>query len=424
MFLDKVKISCKAGNGGDGKVFFKRAKYVPNGGPEGGDGGNGGSIIFKTTLNLTNLGEFRYTKVFKAENGEDGKNNMCDGKSAKDLVIFVPVGTVIKNAETGKVIADLIEPNEEFVALRGGKGGRGNSKFATSVHQAPRFAEMGEKTKAFDLILELKTIADVGLIGYPNVGKSSLLKAVSNAKPKIANYHFTTLAPNIGVVSAYGENMVWADIPGLIEGASEGVGLGHDFLKHIERTRVLIHVIDASGSEGRDPYNDYLKINEELKKYGGKVSSIPQIIALNKIDLIDADMRDEYLDLLKKQFGKKVKIFTISAAAFMGLNDLIKEVASLVKLQPKVARMEIEETNIDKRGKKTYEINKIEDGYFEVSGELIDEIAFNVIINDYNSFAYFQKRLKDEGIIDALIAEGLKEGDTVKMCDIEFEYLI
>ncbi len=423
MFLDKVKISCKAGNGGNGKVFFKRAKYVPNGGPEGGDGGHGGSIVFKTTLELTNLSEFRYKKVFKADNGEDGGNNMCDGKSAKDLVILVPVGTVIKNAITNNVIADLVEPEEEFVALRGGKGGRGNSKFATATRQAPRYAEMGEQTKPFELILELKTIADVGLIGYPNVGKSSLLKAVSNAKPKIANYHFTTLAPNIGVIKAYGENMVWADIPGLIEGASNGVGLGHDFLKHIERTRVLIHVIDASGSEGRDPYNDYLKINEELNKYSDKVANIPQIVALNKIDLIDADMREEYLELLKKQFGK-IKIFDISAAAFIGLDDLIKEVANLVKSQPKVTRMQIEETNIDKREKKTFEINKIDEDYYEVTGDLIEEIAFNVIINDYNSFAYFQKRIKDEGIIDALIEAGMKEGDTVKMCQIEFEYII
>ena len=424
MFLDKVKISCKAGNGGNGKVFFKRAKYVPNGGPEGGDGGRGGSIVFKTTVELTNLGEFRYKKVFKAGNGEDGGTNMCDGKSAKDLVILVPVGTVIKNAETNNVIADLVEPGEEFVALKGGKGGRGNSKFATATRQAPRFAEMGEQTKPFDLILELKTIADVGLVGYPNVGKSSLLNAVSNAKPKIANYHFTTLSPNIGVVNAFDKSMGWADIPGLIEGASEGVGLGHDFLRHIERTRAIIHVIDASGSEGREPIADFNKINEELKKYGDKVSKIPQIVALNKIDLIDADMREEYLELLRKQFPKDVKLFTISAAAFMGLDDLIKEVYALVSSQPKQIRMEIEEFDIDKRGRKTYTINKVEEGYFEVSGDLIEEIAFNVIINDYNSFAFFQKRLKDEGIIDALLAEGMQEGDTVKMCQIEFEYVI
>lgn len=423
MFLDKVKIQCKAGNGGNGKVFFKRAKYVPNGGPEGGDGGNGGSIVFKTTLELTNLSEFRYQKVFKAQNGEDGGNNMCNGKSANDLVILVPVGTVIKNVATGNVIADLIEPDEEFVALKGGHGGRGNSKFATATRQAPRFAEMGEQTNLFELELELKTIADVGVIGYPNVGKSSLLKAVSNAKPKIANYHFTTLAPNIGVINAYGENMVWADIPGLIEGASAGVGLGHDFLRHIERTRVLIHVVDASGSEGRDPYNDYLKINEELTKYSNKVSKIPQIVALNKIDLIDVDIREEYLQLLKKQFGR-VKIFNISAVSFMGLEELIKEVAVLVKKQPKISRMEIEEQNIDGRKRKTFKINKVDEDYYEVSGDLIEEIAFNVIINDYNSFAYFQKRIKDEGIIDALIEAGMKEGDTVKMCQIEFEYVV
>lgn len=424
MFIDKVKITCKAGNGGNGKVHFRREKFVPNGGPEGGDGGRGGSIIFKTTPNMTNLVDFRFTKVFKAGNGEDGGNNMCDGKAAQDLTILVPVGTVIKNASTDKVIADLTTAGEEFLALKGGRGGRGNSKFATSTRQAPRFAEMGEQTKPFELILELKTIADVGLIGYPNVGKSSLLKAVSNAKPKIANYHFTTLSPNIGVVKAYNTSMVWADIPGLIDGASEGVGLGHDFLRHIERTRVLIHVIDAAGSEGRDPYQDYININNELKKYSEYVSHIPQVVALNKIDLIDPDIREEYLAELKKQIGKDVPIFEISAVAFMGLNELIKYVADLVEKQPELVKMDIEEKDIDKRTRKTFEIVKLDDHYYEVFGDLIDEIAFNVILNDYQSFAYFQKRIKDEGIIDALLEAGMKEGDTVKMCQIEFEYTL
>ena len=424
MFIDKVKITCKAGNGGNGKVHFRREKFVPNGGPEGGDGGRGGSIIFKTTPNMTNLVDFRFTKVFKAGNGEDGGNNMCDGKAAQDLTILVPVGTVIKNASTDKVIADLTTAGEEFLALKGGRGGRGNSKFATSTRQAPRFAEMGEQTKPFELILELKTIADVGLIGYPNVGKSSLLKAVSNAKPKIANYHFTTLSPNIGVVKAYNTSMVWADIPGLIDGASEGVGLGHDFLRHIERTRVLIHVIDAAGSEGRDPYQDYININNELKKYSEYVSHIPQVVALNKIDLIDPDIREEYLAELKNQIGKDVPIFEISAVAFMGLNELIKYVADLVEKQPELVKMDIEEKDIDKRTRKIFEIAKLDDHYYEVFGDLIDEIAFNVIINDYQSFAYFQKRIKDEGIIDALLEAGMKEGDTVKMCQIEFEYTL
>ena len=424
MFLDKVKITCKAGNGGNGKVHFRREKFVPNGGPEGGDGGRGGSIIFKTTPNMTNLVEFRFTKNFKAGNGEDGGNNMCDGKSAEDLYIYVPVGTVIKNAATNKVIADLTTADEEFLALKGGRGGKGNSKFATATRQAPRFAEMGEQTKPFELILELKTIADVGLIGYPNVGKSSLLKAVSNAKPKIANYHFTTLSPNIGVVKAYDSSMVWADIPGLIEGASEGIGLGHDFLRHIERTRVLIHVIDAAGSEGRDPYQDYLKINEELEKYSDYVANIPQVIALNKIDLIDPDIREEYLAELKKQIGDEHKVFEISAAAFMGLDDLIKYVSTVVEKQPDIVKMEIEEENIDRRTKKTFEVIQLDEGYFEVVGDLIEEIAFGVVLDDYTSFSYFQKRVKDEGIIDALLDAGLQEGDTVKMCQIEFEYTL
>ncbi len=421
MFIDKIKISCKAGNGGNGKVFFRREKYIINGGPEGGDGGKGGSIIFKTTSNLTNLSNFRFTKVFKAENGEVGKNNMCDGKKGKDLIILVPVGTLIKNAETGKIIADLIDDNEEFIALKGGKGGRGNSKFATATRQAPKFAEMGEQTKPFELILELKTIADVGLIGYPNVGKSSLLKAVSNAKPKIANYHFTTLSPNIGVVNAYSTNMVWADIPGLIQGAGRGVGLGHSFLKHIERTRVLIHVIDISESEGRDAYEDYLIINQELETYGSNVSDIPQVVAFNKIDLLNDK---EKLSSIKEKIGLDKQFFEISAVSYQGIEELIKSVAKLVDIQPKIAKMQIEEEEIDKRGKKTFNINKITQGFYEVSGELVDELAFNTVLNDFQSFSYFQKRIKETGIIEALLKEGLKEGDTVKMCQIEFEYIV
>ena len=287
MFLDKVKIVCKAGNGGDGCISFRREKYVPNGGPDGGDGGKGGNIIFKSTAEMTNLTEFRYKKVFRAENGEGGSGNNRYGKSAKDLTILVPVGTVVKEAETGKVLADFIEKDEEFVILKGGAGGRGNAKFATATKQAPRFSELGIKTKEFELILELKTIADVGLLGFPNVGKSSLLASVSNAKPKIANYHFTTLSPNIGVVKFFNSSFVLADIPGLISGASEGLGLGHDFLKHIERTRLLIHVVDISGSEGRDALEDYKKINSELKNYGNNLDKIPQIIALNKCDLCE-----------------------------------------------------------------------------------------------------------------------------------------
>lgn len=418
MFVDKVTITCKAGNGGNGKTSFRREKFVPNGGPDGGDGGKGGDVIFKATTNLSNLVEFRFTKVFRAPNGEDGAKANCHGKKGKDLVILVPRGTVIKNAKTGKVIADLTQNEQTFVALRGGKGGRGNARFATPTRQAPNFSELGEKTEEFELILELKTIADVGLIGYPNVGKSSLLASVSNAKPKIANYHFTTLSPNIGVVKANNGSSVWADIPGLIEGASEGVGLGLEFLRHIERTRLLIHVIDASGSEDRDPYEDYLIINKELANYSQKVSEIPQIVALNKIDLIEDKLK---LQELKEKISKhNPEIYEISAVSYLGLNALIEAVIEKLKTIPKTPDYEIEETEIDKKDKTELKITKLAENYFEVSGNLIDEIIKGVNINDFYSNAYFQKRLKDQGVIEKLFEAGMKEGDTVKIKDFEF----
>lgn len=419
MFLDKVKIVCKAGNGGDGCISFRREKYVPNGGPDGGDGGRGGNIIFKSTAEMTNLTEFRYKKVFRAENGEGGSGNNRYGKSAKDLTILVPVGTVIKDAETGKVLADFIAKDEEFVILKGGAGGRGNAKFVTATKQAPRFSELGIKTKEFELILELKTIADVGLLGFPNVGKSSLLASVSNAKPKIANYHFTTLSPNIGVVKFFNSSFVLADIPGLISGASEGLGLGHDFLKHIERTRLLIHVVDISESEGRDALEDYEKINAELKNYAGNLDKIPQIIALNKCDL--CENRDKIEEFKKKV--KNVPIYEISAVAHLGLNELMEAVVKKLETLPKTERLEIEATEIDKVDTNKYEI--IHDGkYFIVRGGLIDEILRGVVLSDFRSNAYFQKRIKEEGIIDALKAKGLKEGDLVKLGnDIELEYV-
>ena len=419
MFLDKVKIVCKAGNGGDGCISFRREKYVPNGGPDGGDGGKGGNIIFKSTAELTNLTDFRYKKVFKAENGESGSGNNRYGKSAKDLTILVPVGTVIKDSQTGKVLADFIKKDEEFVILKGGAGGRGNAKFATATKQAPRFSELGIKTKEFELILELKTIADVGLLGFPNVGKSSFLASVSNAKPKIANYHFTTLSPNIGVVKFFNSSFVLADIPGLISGASEGLGLGHDFLKHIERTRLLIHVVDISESEGRNALEDYKKINDELKNYGSELDKIPQIIALNKCDL--CENRDKIEEFKKKV--KNVPIYEISAVAHMGLNELLEAVVKKLETLPKTERLLIEETEIDKVDNKQYEI--IRDGkYFIVRGGLIDQILRGVVLSDYRSNAYFQKRIKEEGIIDALKEKGLKEGDLVKLGnDIELEYV-
>lgn len=420
MFLDKVKIECKAGNGGNGVVAFRREKFVPNGGPSGGDGGKGGDIIFKCSKNLDNLGDFRFKKKFKAEDGLSGSANNKFGKDGKDLVIYVPRGTVIKNAVSGKVIADMFTDEDEVIALRGGQGGRGNSHFATSTRQAPRFAEQGVVTKPFELILELKTLADVGLVGFPNVGKSTLLSSVSNAKPKIANYHFTTLTPNIAVVNAFGKSFVMADIPGLISGASEGLGLGTDFLRHIERTRLLIHVVDISGSEGRDPWSDYLAINKELSKYGENVSKIPQIIALNKSDMV---VDNGVIDNFKAKVNGKAPVFVISAYAHTGLDELIECVIKTLEKLPKIERVEVEEENIDKRNLREFKVSKLGDNLYEVTGELVFEILKRVNLEDMTSNAYFQKRIKNDGIIDALKEIGLQEGDLIRIGDYELQYI-
>ena len=419
MFLDKVTIFCKAGNGGNGKVSFRREKFVPNGGPNGGDGGKGGDIIFRVTDKVSNLGEFRYKKHFRAQDGEDGAGNNKFGKYGENMIITVPQGTVIKNAENGKVLADLVDLTDEIVLLKGGMGGRGNAKFATPTRQAPRYSELGVKTKEFELKLELKTIADVGVVGFPNVGKSTLLASVSNAKPKIANYHFTTLAPNIGVVKVYDKSFVMADIPGLISGASEGIGLGLDFLRHIERTRLLVHVVDISGSEGRDPYDDYMAINNELRNYSDKVGDIPQIVALNKIDLV-TDKND--IKKFVEKLPKDVMYYEISAGAYMGLDALLEGIVNKLETLPKPEKMEIEEANIDQNKDRSIEVVKLSGDCYEVKGGMIDEIVRRVVIEDYTSNAYFQRQLKETGIIDALKEKGLQEGDTVKIAGYEFEY--
>lgn len=418
MFLDKVTIFCKAGNGGDGKVSFHRAKFVPNGGPDGGDGGDGGNIVFKATNKVSNLEAFRYKRSYLATDGEPGGSNNKFGKSGKDLVIIVPQGTVIKNAKNDKVLADMYNNDEEVVILKGGIGGRGNTHFATPTRQAPKYSELGVKTDKFEIKLELKTIADVGLVGFPNVGKSTLLASVSNAKPKIANYHFTTLAPNIGVATANGSSFVMADIPGLISGASEGVGLGLDFLRHIERTRLLVHVVDISGSEGRDPINDYNVINAELKKYSDKVGSIAQIVALNKVDLLQDK---SVVEKFKKSVPSGTEVFEISAAAHIGLNELLSAIVKKLETIPVPERMEVEQVAIDKKDR-TYKIVKVCEGLYEVTGNLIDEITRRVVLEDYTSNAYFQKQIRDEGIIDELKKKGLKDGDTVRLNGIELEY--
>lgn len=420
--LDYVTIFCKAGNGGDGIVSFHREKFVQAGGPDGGDGGNGGNVVFEVDENLNTLIDFKFKKHFRAENGENGAAKNCFGKSGEDLVIKVPKGTVIKDKESGVVVADMKEKGMRKVLLKGGRGGRGNARFATPTRRAPSFAQRGTKTEEHALILELKTIADVGLIGFPNVGKSTLLSVMTSAKPKIANYHFTTLAPNLGVLKYYDESVVIADIPGLIEGASEGAGLGHDFLRHVERVRLLVHVVDISGSEGRDPYEDYVKINGELDNYSLKLSGLKQIVCLNKTDLLSEDAAKKAVSDFEKKAG--VKVIAVSAYTHKGIDELLKAVIEELKTADKPEDIYVEENfEFESRDNTSYEIEREDDGTFAVYGGLIDMLAKNVIISDADSFRYFQKVLLDKGIIDALRQKGARDGDTVVVGDIEFEFL-
>ena len=421
MFVDKVRIYIKAGNGGKGAISFRREKGIPNGGPDGGNGGKGGDIIFRVSKDMNNLVSFRYASHFKAQNGEVGEGNNRSGKSGNDLVIKVPQGTILKDHETGKVIADLFYIDKNYVILRGGEGGRGNAFFKSATRQAPHFSQTGEVTKEYSVDLELKTIADVGLIGYPNVGKSTLLSAITNAKPKIANYHFTTLSPNLGVVKYYDHDFIVADIPGLIEGASEGMGLGHDFLRHIERTRMLVHVIDISMQDGRDPYDDFVVINKELAKFNKTLASRPQVVVLNKIDQVkDYFVLDKFINKVKP---KGYKIVTISALCHENIDELLKTIwQELEKLPPQVP-IEIEEYGFDENDKTAINVNKISDHFFELSGGFIDNIIRGIVVNDYESLSYFWKRLKNDGIIDMLKEKGLKDGDTVRIGKVEFEYI-
>lgn len=421
MYLDRVKIYIQAGNGGDGKTSFRTEKFIANGGPDGGDGGNGGSVVFVADKSLDSLVDFRFTKHFRAQNGENGKSSNKTGKSAPDLVIKVPCGTVIKDAETENIIADMFEDGETIVVLKGGEGGSGNARFKTSRRQAPAFSQTGQKCEEKQVLLELKTIADVGLIGFPNVGKSTLLSMLTNARPKIANYHFTTLAPNIGVCSANSERFVIADIPGLIEGASDGIGLGHYFLRHIERTRLLLHVIDISGSEGRDPYNDYKIVNNELKKYGNKVASLPQIVVLNKIDMAtEKQVKDfkAHINKLKHQ----PQVVEVSAITNKNLDNLIKTIITELKSLPPKQREEFIPFVYERPDVNKYEIYREDDASFVVVGGFIDELSRGIVLNDPASFAYFQKAIKDKGIIKSLKKRGLKEGDTVRIGNIDFIY--
>ena len=416
MFIDKAKIYIKSGDGGNGCTSFYTEKYVSNGGPDGGNGGSGGRVGFRAVKNKSTLADFKFSQHFRAENGESGRSRYSAGKKGKDLVIDVPVGTVIRDVESGSIIADMFSDGMTVFVADGGNGGKGNAFFKSSRRQAPHFSQAGEKTVEHAVTLELKTIADVGLIGYPNVGKSTILSVISAAKPKIASYHFTTLSPNLGMVSAYDDSFVVADIPGLIDGASDGAGLGHDFLRHIERTRLLVHVIDASGSEGRDPVEDYKSINRELAGYDPALADKPQIVVLNKADMLtDFSVADK----VKAECGRDVIL--MSAAVHSGVEELIKTMYFELKKLPEVRPLEDEPFEFAKPDKEGFEVVRTEDG-FEVFGGMIDELARNVVLDNYDSMRYFQRRIKESGVDKALRKAGAKDGDTVRIMDVEFEY--
>ncbi|MBR4014655.1 MAG: GTPase ObgE [Anaerotignum sp.] len=423
MFVDRVKIHIKGGNGGNGMVSFYRAKYITHGGPDGGDGGKGGDVIFVGDESMGTLMDFRYKRMFKAGNGEGGGKRNCFGKDGEDVIIKVPVGTVIREAESGKVMADITRHGEEKILIHGGKGGKGNQHFATPTRQAPRYAEQGRIAKEYDVILELKLIADVGLIGFPNVGKSTLLSMVTNANPKIANYHFTTLAPNLGVVEGrFGDSFVLADIPGLVEGASEGIGLGHEFLRHVERTKVFIHVVDAAGIEGDDPVENVEKINKELEEYNPDLMKRPQVIAANKTDIPGSE---ENVARLKEIYEKQgYQVFPISAATNRGLDELLTAVGAILKDYPEdiVFAEEYEEYDEVSMDQEPFTIEQEEENYFVVTGVGVEKMIGYTNIETEKGFAFFQRYLKEKGIIEALEEKGIQEGDTVRIYDLEFEF--
>lgn len=425
MFVDYVKIIIKSGDGGNGAKSFRREKYVAAGGPDGGDGGDGGSIYFEVDKDSNTLINFRYNRKYKAENGKPGSGNRCFGKSGKDLVLKVPKGTVIKDFETGKIICDLSEDGQKELVLRGGRGGKGNVHFATSTRQVPDFAIDGEKGKEIEVVLELKSIADVGLVGFPNAGKSTLLSVVTSATPKIADYPFTTLDPNLGVVKTKsGDSFIIADIPGIIEGASEGIGLGLKFLRHVERTRLLLHMIDVSGLNGRDAVQDFDQINNELEKYSDKLINKKQIVVANKIDVMQDTAQLEALR--KKAEEKNLEFFEISGATKQGVDELMEHIAKVLKTLPK-------EDIFDNEEKKVYTLDEENDGFtiektgeheYYVSGPDVENLMRRVNISDNESFAYMQKMLKKLGIEDALREKGVCEGDTVRILDWHFEYYL
>lgn len=422
MFVDIAKIKIKAGNGGDGAVAFHREKYVASGGPDGGDGGRGGNIVFQVDDNLATLSDFRYKRKYKAENGENGRGSHCNGKKAPDLVIKVPRGTVIRETESGVVMADM-SSDEPFVAAKGGNGGWGNCHFATSTRQTPRFAKSGAPGEEWEVSLELKLIADVGLLGFPNVGKSSLLSVVSEAKPIVGDYHFTTIIPVLGVVSMGPEqSFVMADIPGLIEGAADGVGLGHEFLRHVERCRMLVHIVDVAGSEGRDPKEDFEKINDELQKFNPELAKCPQIVAGNKIDMAT----DEQLSSFRKYIENQgYEYYEICAPIKHGTKELINAVAAKLATLPPVKKYESEEIPmavIESRKDDGFKVT-VEDNVYIVEAEWLYKILCKTDLDDYESLQYFQNVLQSSGIIDELVKRGIQEGDTVSIYDLEFDYV-
>ncbi len=427
MFADRAKIYIKSGKGGDGHVSFRREKYVPDGGPDGGDGGNGGSIIFEVDEALNTLTDYRHIRKYVAESGAEGGKKNCHGKNGADLILKVPKGTVIKDSESGLVIADMTGDNKRQVILRGGKGGKGNQNYATPTMQAPKYAQPGQPAQELEVLLELKVIADVGLVGFPNVGKSTFLSRVTNAKPKIANYHFTTLQPNLGVVDLPdNRGFVIADIPGLIEGASEGLGLGHQFLRHIERTKVMIHIVDAASVEGRDPVEDIKAINKELETYNPDLLKKPQVIAANKLDVIPDGM-NEIIEELKKEFEPEgIKVFPISAVSGQGVKELLYYVQDQLEKLPKedfvfVPEYEYEEITNDVEGGFTVIYDEEEDEYV-VEGPKIEKMLGYTNLESEKGFLFFQNFLKDQGILTELENLGIEEGDTVRLYGLSFDY--
>ena len=420
-FVDTAKITVKAGNGGNGCVSFHREKYVAAGGPDGGDGGNGGNIILQVDDNLSTLMDFRYKRKYVAENGVDGMGQRKSGKDGKSLTIRVPRGTLVRDAETGEIIKDMSD-SEPYILCRGGKGGWGNTHFATPTRQAPRFAKSGLPGESHDVVLELKLLADVGLIGFPNVGKSTLLSVVSRAQPKIANYHFTTLFPNLGVVYVEdGVSFVMADIPGIIEGASEGAGLGHDFLRHIDRCRLLVHVVDVSGCEGRDPVADFDAINAELKQYSPELAQRPQIVAANKVDIMTDNSFLEALRSHVEALG--YPLLTISAAAHQGTRELVFAIANRLRELPPVAVYQPEYVKRPPKVDMTQPLDiTVEDGVYLVEGPWLQRLIANTNFGDYESRLWFDRMLRESGLFDRLEAMGIRDGDLVSMYNLEFEY--